>query len=266
MCPTIQFRLRVGDERIFAGCAASSPICFFFALLTLARFSINIGFVERPLAVGFIWSLWTGDLSTGLALGVFFELFGLDYLAAGSYLPPNPLFPLLVSLLWVGQTAINEPSYVAAFAVWSCPLAYLGAYMEQQQRRWQSRGYTELLEARHSVAGLEKVAERRILLAMGQLFAASFALFIVGGSFWYAVYAALVKGTRSSLAHACLFIFRRRVFGFAHATKLHYLRRSLYRHRRLLFSRPDAYFIDRRTDLLFAVNSLCCIDKGVSRA
>lgn len=194
MCPTIQFRLRGGDERIFAGCAASSPICFFFALLTLARFSINIGFVERPLAVGFIWSLWTGDLSTGLALGVFFELFGLDYLAAGSYLPPNPLFPLLVSLLWVGQTAINEPSYVAAFAVWSCPLAYLGAYMEQQQRRWQSRGYTELLEARHSVAGLEKVAERRILLAMGQLFAASFALFIVGGSFWYAVYAALVKG------------------------------------------------------------------------
>ena len=111
-----------------------------FGLATVFRFSFYAGFVERPVSIALIWGLFTGEWALSLALGVFFELFWMDLIGGGTYLPPNANLPLLfclfLSAAFSGQ-GVNIPEPPLVFIVLSIPLAFAGTALEQRQRQNQ---------------------------------------------------------------------------------------------------------------------------------
>nr|WP_284710708.1 PTS sugar transporter subunit IIC [Desulfovibrio aminophilus] len=124
---------------------------FFFVLLGLCRSSLNLGLIERPLAIGFLWSLFGGDWSTSLAVAVFYELFWLDAIPAGTYIPPHLAASTTAALALVSHFGLTHPAQIAVPLALSMPLSWLGARLEGALREWQNRGYSAILQwARHS--------------------------------------------------------------------------------------------------------------------
>ena len=101
-----------------------------FGLATVFRFSFYAGFVERPVSIAIIWGLFTGDWELSLALGVFFELFWMDLIGGGTYLPPNANLPLLfclfLSAVFRGQ-GVDIPNPPLVFIMLAIPLAFAGS-------------------------------------------------------------------------------------------------------------------------------------------
>lgn len=64
----------------------------------IARSFCNIGLLERPITLGFLWALFTGQWMPAIHLAIFFELFWLDKFFIGSYIPPFAGFPLMLLL------------------------------------------------------------------------------------------------------------------------------------------------------------------------
>ncbi|MFW6005353.1 MAG: hypothetical protein ACOCPN_02640, partial [Desulfonatronovibrionaceae bacterium] len=64
------------------------PGRFFFALLSLARFSVQTGILDRPLVAGFLIYLVTGEMFPAMYVAVFFELLWIDIIPAGTFIPP----------------------------------------------------------------------------------------------------------------------------------------------------------------------------------
>lgn len=155
---------------------------FFFAVFSLFRFALNIGILERPLAVGLIWGACTGDFSTPVAVGVFFELFWLDQIPAGTYIPPNSVLSTFLCLSLCEYFKLSQPGEIVYPLVLTMPMAVLGAKLEYQQRRWQDGGYNSLLHwsrmpghRRHP-----HKPERLVLFSLVQLVALNLALFTLG--------------------------------------------------------------------------------------
>ena len=123
------------------GCSHS----FFFALVTLCRFALNLGFMERPLFIGAIWGGLTGDWTTTLSLTIFFELLWLDLFPVGTYIPPNAGFSLLLTLACSKYFNITSPALLAVPAALSLPAAMVGARFEAVQRRSFNRNYNKLI-------------------------------------------------------------------------------------------------------------------------
>jgi len=110
-----------------------------FALFSSFRFALNLIILERPLAVGFIWGLVFGDMSSSLSLALFFELFWLDLIPAGAYIPPNSVAPTLASLSLVKSLGLANPAG-ALFAIFLCaPLARLFSRVEGFQREYEDK-------------------------------------------------------------------------------------------------------------------------------
>lgn len=118
---------------------------FFFALLTLCRFAVNLGFFERPLFVGFLWGMLTGEWTVSLYLSIFFELLWLDLFPVGTYIPPNAIFPLLLTLCASRYFSVNSPELLVIPLAISLPAAMLGAQIESFQRRSRNRSYNRLI-------------------------------------------------------------------------------------------------------------------------
>lgn len=101
--------------------------------------------MERPLVIGMIWGVLTGEVETSLKISLFFELMWLDHIPAGTYIPP------VLSAACVGGLMLNQlfglaHAPKAAVPLLLCiPLALLGTRVEALLRRWNKRSYNKLL-------------------------------------------------------------------------------------------------------------------------
>ncbi|WP_083838476.1 PTS sugar transporter subunit IIC [Solidesulfovibrio carbinoliphilus] len=78
---------------------------------------MNAALLERPIVIGFFWAAVHGDLDAALKLSLFYELFWLDGIPAGTHIPPNAAAATLagLSLMYVFQlTSPAEALFVAA--------------------------------------------------------------------------------------------------------------------------------------------------------
>lgn len=173
----IQRMYRTGDHGHFCRHDARSVSRFFFALLSLARFSISLGFIDRPLCAGFLWGLITGDMATTLCLAIFYEFFWLDLFPAGTYIPPNALFPMFC-ILSLAET-LPDMSVAALFlpVILSLPLAFFGAHLEKRRREWQVAGYNRVIRRFRTGADIEGAAGLAVWGSLFQLFTLNFVAF-----------------------------------------------------------------------------------------
>ncbi len=150
---------------------------FFFAVFCLFRFSINIGLLERPLVVGFIWGVFTGDYATSLKIAVFFELFWLDNIPVGTYIPPHILASTVAALALTTSFGFTEASHIMVVLLACLPLARLGAWLEHGLRQWHNRGYNDLLRwARKGKAG-DNLPQKLVAQSIFRTFISSWLFF-----------------------------------------------------------------------------------------
>lgn len=118
---------------------------FFFAFLGLTRVALNLGFTHHPLFAAAIWGFLTWQAQPALSIGIFFELLWLDLFPAGTFIPPNATFSLLVSLTLLACLPDPDMRLIALVLICSVPLAYLSAWIEQRYRRRQNLSYNSLI-------------------------------------------------------------------------------------------------------------------------
>ncbi len=149
-----------------------------FALALTGRSVCNVGFIERPLVLGFLWGLYTGEYGLALPLAVFFELFWLDLFPIGSYLPPMPAFPYLILMSFAGQCHWDTPSMLAFPLALLLPLAYIPPYIEARQRFFQTAGYARLMHRARHQAPLGSLPGRILLSSIMQHYVFGLAAFV----------------------------------------------------------------------------------------
>ncbi len=119
---------------------------FFFVLASLARCSISIGLLDRPLIAAFLFGAITSTLEFALPLGIILELFWLDVLRLGAVIPPSGtlsfllLYPLTLLFSW------QAPSQLAVPLLICLPFAYTITWVELWQRK-RTNVYINDLEA-----------------------------------------------------------------------------------------------------------------------
>lgn len=121
--------------------------CAFLCVVSLARFALNLGFLDRPLIIGMVWAALTGQWETAVPVALFFELFYLDLFPIGTYIPPHGPFAVLTTLALMQIFHIDQPPLAALLIFLSMPAALLGRRLEQRHRQWQNIGYTRMLQS-----------------------------------------------------------------------------------------------------------------------
>lgn len=150
---------------------------FFFALFSLFRFTVNPGLLERPLVVGALWGAVTGDVASSLKIAVFFELFWLDNIPAGTYIPPHILAPTFAALALSTSFAFTEARQAMVIILACLPLARIGSWLEYSLRRWHNRGHNKLINwARRGKTG-ENVPGKLVLQSILRTFVTSWLFF-----------------------------------------------------------------------------------------
>nr|WP_041721827.1 PTS sugar transporter subunit IIC [Maridesulfovibrio salexigens] len=150
---------------------------FFFAIFSLFRFTINPGLLERPLVVGALWGAVTGDVATSLKIAVFFELFWLDNIPAGTYIPPHILAPTFAALALTTSFAFTEARQVMVILLACLPLARIGAWMDYSLRQWHNRGHNKLIGwARKGKAG-DQLPQKLVFRSILRTFVTSWLFF-----------------------------------------------------------------------------------------
>lgn len=120
------------------------PAAGLFTLFSLLRFAFNLGVVERPLVQGLLWGLMTGDVTFAVSVSLIFELFWLDLIPAGTFIPPNAAASNMAALALCAVFGLHEPSQVVFPVLLALPLAWVASRGEQILRRWQNTGYDSL--------------------------------------------------------------------------------------------------------------------------
>ena len=170
----------------------------------MGRYGVNLGFIERPLFAGVAWGLLAGDMPTAVSLAVFYELFWLDLFPAGTYVPPNPLFPLLATLTLAGTT--TNPGIATLFlpVIITLPLAFLGSRVERLQRELQVAGYNRITRSMRMGTDVGKAASRSVTGSLIQLFVLNFLVFFLAtGCILYCYHwIAAVRGGLPAFPHA----------------------------------------------------------------
>lgn len=163
-----------------------------FGLATVLRLSFYVGVLERPISIAILWGIFTGDWALVLCLGVFFELFWMDLIGAGTYIPPNANLPLLLCLFVVHAFAgqgffIPDPPLV--LIVLAVPLAYIGSGFEQRHRKKLISIHEQLVEERQ----MDKAIPTAVIFsAMGRLLFKESLLFILLGLLIYLLFVLLI--------------------------------------------------------------------------
>lgn len=133
--------------------------------------------IERPLMIGFLWGLFGGEWATTLSVAIFFELFWLDAIPAGTYIPPHLAACTVACLALTTRFGLSQPAQVMVPLFLSMPLAWLGTHVEQALREWQNRNYSFILQwARHSAD--PSAPSRLVLRAVVVTAAASWLFFL----------------------------------------------------------------------------------------
>jgi mannose PTS system EIIC component len=103
--------------------------------------------LERPLIIGLFWAAIYGDLDATLKLCLFYELFWLDGIPAGTHIPPNAAASTLAGLSLVHVFALSSPAEALLVAASTAFLARLFAALEGVQRVVENIMYSRYLSA-----------------------------------------------------------------------------------------------------------------------
>jgi hypothetical protein len=118
-------------------------------------------------------------MTLAISLAVFYEVFWLDLFPAGTYMPPNALFPMLCVL---SLSLANQHTDITSLflpVILTLPLASFGSYLEKRQREWQVASYNRLILAFRAGNDLEKATSRSIFASLAQLFSLNCAVFCI---------------------------------------------------------------------------------------
>jgi PTS system mannose-specific IIC component len=118
------------------------------------RVAVNIGFLDRPLAGGLLWAALSSGWSPGLQIAVFFELFWLDLIPVGTFIPPHALFSTILTASVSQALGLHQVSDVCLVMLLAMPFGTLFGRFEAVQRNRQNQAHTDLLHwARRRSAG-----------------------------------------------------------------------------------------------------------------
>ncbi|MCA1986237.1 MAG: PTS sugar transporter subunit IIC [Desulfovibrio sp.] len=106
---------------------------------------MNLGILERPLCIAFLWGLCFGNMTAALGVGIFFELFWLDSIPAGTHIPPNSAFSTILCLGLLSHFSMPAPAELPLALAVSLPAARLGARLEGWRRTVLNADYDRLL-------------------------------------------------------------------------------------------------------------------------
>jgi len=107
---------------------------FFFALVALTRFAVSISFLERPLVIAFVVSLFWGNWFLLLPPAIFYELFWLDIIPVGSIIPPSASFAFLLLLPLMHVFCLHTPELLALPLLATLCCAYALRHLEGRRR------------------------------------------------------------------------------------------------------------------------------------
>jgi len=119
---------------------------FFFALFSLFRISVSLGLVERPLVVGLLWGLVSGNLETSLYCAIFYELLWLDFIPVGTYIPPHMTAATFAGLAIGTYFGLDSPPLVFLALIAGLPMAWLGGKLDRVLRDRLNRSYGLVLQ------------------------------------------------------------------------------------------------------------------------
>ena len=124
--------------------------------------------LERPLTLGFVWGLCTGNWAQSLGVSLFFELLWLDIFPAGTVIPPNPLAPVLASLAAVSYFGVTKPVLAALIMLLALPLGGIFAWIERWHRHYENDAHTRLMRwaksPEHALGPVQLVRRSALLL------------------------------------------------------------------------------------------------------
>ncbi len=150
-----------------------------FGLVSLARFSVNLGFVERPITIALLWAAFTSNWQEPIYIGIFFECFWLDTFPAGTYRPPQQTFAAFFTMLIVQYLGLTRVGSILPLLILALPLTSLMNRLEAWIRTMENVGYRRSWEQVHGRDGpyRPEVLVRGSLLKSAALNMAAFALF-----------------------------------------------------------------------------------------
>ncbi len=159
---------------------------FFFGLFSLFRFSLNVGFLERPLLVGLAWAGITGDARTAMGVALFFELLWIDLFPAGTFVPPHLVAATCAGLGLTAAFGLTAPQDVLLCLLLATPLGPVGAKLEEALRTWQNRHYNSLVRLARQ-PGASFAPERLVVRSLVETALCSLAVFALALAALYAV-------------------------------------------------------------------------------
>lgn len=136
-----------------------------FVVFSVFRFSLNVGFLERPLLIGLAWATISGDPRTALGIALFFELLWIDLFPAGTFIPPHLVASTSAGLALASALRLAAPQDVLLCLLLTVPLGPAGAKFEQLLRTWQNRHYNELVRLARQ-PGIAFAPERILVRSM----------------------------------------------------------------------------------------------------
>jgi len=152
--------------------------CFFFALFSLFRFSLSVGLLERPLVIGLFWGIFTGDYATSLYIAIFFELFWLDLIPVGTFIPPHLTAATFAALSLTTYWGFESPGRIMGVLFACMPLAWFGAKVEGLIRERERGGYNKLLNWTRNPES-ETLPTNIVLWSLARTFLMGFFLFYI---------------------------------------------------------------------------------------
>lgn len=152
-----------------------------FTVFSFLRFSCNIGVIERPLVQGLIWGLIIGDVTFAVSVALVFELFWLDLIPAGTFIPPNAAASNLAVLALAEIYGFHEPAQIVFPVLLALPLAWIASRGEQLLRRRQDQGYDTLQAWLRSDSDVEYRPQNLVRRAAVQS-AVAYLLFMLAGT------------------------------------------------------------------------------------
>ena len=151
-----------------------------------ARTICNVGFIERPIVLGFAWWLATGELAPALPLAIFFELFWLDLYPIGSFIPPMAGFPYLLLLALSGHLGWTTPNTIAFPLAVALPLAYAVPLLEYRQRDLQKNASNRLILHAQEIVPITAFSGKLLITSTLQQLGGGLLVFLTlyGGVIW----------------------------------------------------------------------------------
>lgn len=102
--------------------------------------------MERPLVWGLCWSLFAKNPEVALGTALFFELFWVDHIPAGTFIPPHGLFAVFLALNSLSFLEIQTSGEAVFLLCLVLPLGWLASRAEGLLRGQQNKSYNQLLQ------------------------------------------------------------------------------------------------------------------------